>query len=196
LKVLYPHLTDLIRFLDYDQKTEGGAGALVRMVRAFAAAGIVNRIIAIFDNDTAATDALRVLNKSKLSPQLQVMQYPPIEIASSYPTLGPPSKTAPGGEISIADINGLAGSIEIYLGRDSLTGSDGQLRPVHWKSYIAGTGKYHDSFRAKYRLALDHPENVGTQDWEGMRIVIDAIREAAQLAFGGVDPTEGLARRD
>jgi len=54
VQILYPHLTDLVRFLDFDQRPEGGAGALVRMARAFAAAGIANRVIAIFDNDTAA----------------------------------------------------------------------------------------------------------------------------------------------
>jgi len=204
LKILYPYLTDLIRFLDYDQKTEGGAGALVRMVRAFAAAGIVNRVIAVFDNDTAAADALRVLDLSKLPSQLQVLQYPTIEIASAYPTLGPPSQISPNGSASVADVNGLAGSIEIYLGRDVLAGSDGRLLPVQWKSYIASAGRYqgevvdkasiHESFRAKYRLALDHPETIANQDWEGLRLIIDAIRRAAQLAFGGVDPTAGLAR--
>jgi hypothetical protein len=84
LNILYPHLADLIRFLDYDQKAEGGAGALVRMVRAFAAAGIVNRVVAIFDNDTAAADALRALDLSKLPDQLRVLQYPAIGIASKY----------------------------------------------------------------------------------------------------------------
>jgi hypothetical protein len=34
LDLLYPHLTDLIRFMDYAERPEGGAGALVRMVRA------------------------------------------------------------------------------------------------------------------------------------------------------------------
>jgi hypothetical protein len=36
LKVLYPHLVDLIRFMDYSRKPEGGAGALVTTVRTFA----------------------------------------------------------------------------------------------------------------------------------------------------------------
>lgn len=204
LKILYPYLTDLIRFLDYDQKAEGGAGALVRMVRAFGAAGIVNRIVAVFDNDTAAEDALRPLDFSKLPSQLQVLQYPTIEIASEYPTLGPPSHTSPDGSVSTADVNGLAGSIEMYLGRDVLAASDGELRPVQWKSYIASMRRYqgevidkagiHDVFRAKCKLALSQPETISSQDWKGLRLIIDAIRNAAELTFGGVDPTTGLAR--
>lgn len=202
LVVLYPHLTDLIRFLDYDQKAEGGAGALVRMVRAFAAAGIANRIVAVFDNDTAAADALRVLDLSKLPNQMRVLQYPPIEIAANYPTLGPPNQYSPAGSTAVADVNGLAGSIEVYLGRDVLTGSDGKLRPVQWKSFIVGAQRYqgevvdktsiHDAFRAKFKLASSRPEVISGQDWEGLRLIIDAIRNAAQDAFGGIDPTTGL----
>jgi len=201
LKMLYPHLTDLIRFLDYEQKAEGGAGALVRMVRAFAAAGIVNRIVAVFDNDSAATDALRVLDFPNLPGRLQVLQYPAIALASEYPTLGPPSQVSPAGSVSIADVNGLAGSIEMYLGRDVLVTSDGELRPVQWKSYISSLRQYqgevvdksniHDAFRAKCALASREPKVISVQDWEGLRLIIDAICSAAQLAFGGVDPTAG-----
>jgi hypothetical protein len=39
LVVLYPHLTDLVRFLDYERKPEGSASAVLRTVRAFDAAG-------------------------------------------------------------------------------------------------------------------------------------------------------------
>jgi hypothetical protein len=52
LAVLYPHLTDLVRFLDYDRKPEGSASAVLRAARAFDAAGIANPVVAVFDNDT------------------------------------------------------------------------------------------------------------------------------------------------
>ncbi len=48
LPVLYPHLTDLVRFLDYARRPEGGVGALLHTVRAFAAAGIANRVVALW----------------------------------------------------------------------------------------------------------------------------------------------------
>jgi hypothetical protein len=71
LKILYPHLTDLIRFLDYDFRPEGGVGALVHLVRAFTAAGIVNCVVAVFDNDTAAADGLK---NSKLASSLSTFE--------------------------------------------------------------------------------------------------------------------------
>jgi hypothetical protein len=190
LRILYPHLTDLIRFLDYDYRPEGGVGALVRMVRAFTAAGIVNRVVAIFDNDTAAADGLRVLETAKLPSHIRIMHYPPIDLASSYPTLGPPTVDCPQGSLSFADVNGSAGSIELYLGKDVLTREDGTLRPVQWRSFIPGMSRYqgeviekdsiHASFRTKYAMALEDHSCVPGQDWEGLRIVIDAIRLAAQ----------------
>lgn len=199
LDVLCPHLNDLIRFLDYDQKTEGGASALVRMVRAFAAAGIVNRVVAIFDNDTAAADAVRVLDQSKLPGHIQVCTYPPMILAQRYPTLGPPRNGISSGTTDYADVNGLAGSIELYLGEDVLTKPDGRLRPVQWKSYFPSLSRYHgevtekgsihDEFRRKCTLATVHPEVVSDQDWRGMRSILDTIVIAAQAAFTEGPPT-------
>lgn len=190
LRILYPHLTDLIRFLDYDYRPEGGVGALVRMVRAFTAAGVVNRVVAVFDNDTAAADGLRILETEKLPRHIRVIRYPSSDLASSYPTLGPPMVGSPQGSLSLADVNGSAGSIELYLGKDVLTREDGTLRPVQWRSFIPGMSRYqgeviekdsiHASFRSKYAMALEDPTSVQGQDWEGLRIVIDAIRIAAQ----------------
>ncbi|MCX5355617.1 hypothetical protein [Streptomyces mirabilis] len=59
LGLLYPHLTGLVRFMDYNNSPRGGAGSLVSTVRAFAAAGISNPVVALFDNDTGALEALR-----------------------------------------------------------------------------------------------------------------------------------------
>ena len=190
LDILFPHLNDLIRFLDYDQKPEGGVGALISMVRAFSAAGIINRVIAIFDNDTAAVDGIRKLDMRSLPEHFSVIKYPAIELANNYPTLGPPTADAPDGELSIANVNGLAGSIELYLGKDVLSGEDGSLLPVQWKSFIAGVGKYqgevinkgdvHRAFRDKYSRALSDREIVQRQDWHGLSLILNAIRHAVQ----------------
>src|SRR6266511_2600045 len=150
LTLLYPHLTDLVSFLDYDHKAEGGAGALVRMVKSFAAAGIANRVVALFDNDTAAADALRALDTSKLPNHVRVLRYPNTSLAAAYPTVGPPTLDAPHGTLAYADVNGLAGSIELYLGRDVLTRPDGHLRPVRWRSLVAGSRAYQGEVTDKH----------------------------------------------
>ncbi|MFB6689183.1 hypothetical protein ACFCX3_01485 [Streptomyces virginiae] len=189
LALLYPHLTDLVRFMDYANNAQGGAGSLVTTIRAFAAAGVANPVIALFDNDTAATDALRPLTRdSSLPSSIKVLRYPPIELASRYPTLGPPTEEAPVGRISAADVNGLAGSIELYLGEDVLRSPDGALRPVQWSSYSKGSKQYHGevtdkrdiqaAYQRKLVKAQGNPELVNEQDWTGVRAILDMIIHA------------------
>jgi hypothetical protein len=185
LRLFHPHLTDLIRFMDYTERPAGGAGPLVNTVRAFAAAGIANRVLALFDNDTGATDALRSLDLGRLPANIRVRQYPRIDLAAHYPTLGPPPADA---SVACTDVNGLAGSIEMYLGREVLTSPDGRLRPVQWRTYIQGAHQYqgeiadkqavHDAYRAKVQQARADPSSTSQQDWSGIHAILDLIFHA------------------
>src|SRR5262249_36986410 len=89
------------------------------------------------------------------------------------------------GILSREDINGRACSIELYLGVDVLTDSEGALRPVQWKSLvpsmnrrqgeIVGKELVQKAFRAKYSQAQRDPETVRNQDWTGLRLILDEI---------------------
>ena len=192
LRLLYPHLSDLIRFMDYGERPTGGAGPLVNTVRSFAAAGIANRVVALFDNDTAATDALRMLDPARLPDNICVFKYPSIDLARHYPTLGPPPTDA---SVAYTDVNGLAGSIEIYLGRDILALPDGTLRPVQWRSYINSIRQYqgeivdkeelHRAYRAKVRNAEINPFQIAQQDWSGIRAILNLVFQAFRPADAG-----------
>ncbi|GIM89836.1 hypothetical protein [Paractinoplanes toevensis] len=188
LSILYPHLVDLVKFLDFEQKNDGGAGALVRLVKSFAAAGIANRTVAIFDNDSAATDALRPLDLRRLPSTIRILRYPDLPLASSYPTIGPPSLANPEGGTVLANVNGLAGSIEMYLGSDVLLDCEGVLSPVRWGSLIPAIGSYqgeiankadvHRRFREKVAAAKENPSIIATQDWSGVREILQTIMGA------------------
>jgi hypothetical protein len=189
LSLRYPHLTDIVRFMDFETRPEGGAGALVRLVKSFAAAGISNRVVALFDNDSAAEDAMRSIDAGKLPTNLYVGKYPELEIARDYPTLGPPSTATTAGYVpSSANVNGLAGSIELYLGKDVLTRADGTLFPVQWTSYIAGVKRYQGEiiekkeiqalYRAKVIRAREDGGLMADQDWSGMDQIIQLIIHA------------------
>jgi hypothetical protein len=93
LRLLYPHLVDLIRFMDFGQRPSGGAGALVNTLKSFAAAGIANRVVALFDNDTAAADALRPLDRSRLPANVRVCQYSRSTLPSTTRRSGPLQRT-------------------------------------------------------------------------------------------------------
>ncbi|MGA8938089.1 MAG: HEPN/Toprim-associated domain-containing protein [Acidobacteriaceae bacterium] len=180
LELLYPHLRDYYSFMDFESyDPEGGAAALVKQVKAFAAAGILNKIIAVFDNDAASRDAMRSLNAIRLPSNIQIMHLPEIGFLREYPTLGPT------GELKM-NVNGLAASIELYLGKDVLTDpSSGDLVPVQWKGYIVAVRQYQgevlkkkdvqERFRGKLSGAADGGVAVTSCDWEGVSLVLQRI---------------------
>ena len=64
------------------------------------------------------------------------------EIARRYPTVGPQ------GNLQM-DVNGLACSIELYLGRSALSGSSGDLRPVRWTAFNDRLQRYQGEIEGK-----------------------------------------------
>jgi hypothetical protein len=80
------------------------------------------------------------------------------------------------------DVNGLATSIELFLGSDVLVDNDG-YRPVLWRGYVPGMDAYqgevsekdmvHELFRKKVKSAVASPDAMATQDWSGLDLVLD-----------------------
>lgn len=182
LKLLYPHISDYFRFLDFEgARIGGGAGSLANIVKAFAGAGIINRIIALFDNDTAAKSAINTLNLISLPDNIVVLQYPAIDLANNYPTIGPTG-------LANINVNGLAGSIELYLGTDVLTDHDGNLSPVQWQGYDTKLGKYQGEILDKGNLLKKFDNKVSIceadaskvleYDWTGIKAIVDEMKRA------------------
>jgi HEPN/Toprim N-terminal domain 1 len=181
IRLRYPHLVSFIRVFDFGDGAEGSAAAGIRTLKSFAAAGISNRVILVLDNDTAARDAGRALRGTKLPNQYTVLQLPTIELANAYPTVGPSG-------LSDMDVNGLAGSIELYLGVDVLTQADGTLSPVQWTSYLHSVDAYQGAlvdkagvqrrFRAKINQAEGASESMAEQDWTGLEAIIEHVMKA------------------
>lgn len=172
-----PHLIGYLKLPDFAQKNEGGAAALRQTVRALAAAGIPNRVVALFDNDTAARDVIHGLDSAALPANLVVTRLPEIDLASAYPTVGPQGE-------HVMDVNGLAGSIEMYLGSDVLTVGE-ELQPVVWGGYISRLRAYQGEisdkdrvqarFREKVAAARLSPDVMDDQDWSGLDLVLDHV---------------------
>lgn len=181
-RLLYPHLVEFYSFTDFDgAKASGGAGAQVSTLKAFVGAGVVNRIIAIFDNDTAAKVATRSLRDVRLPETVRVLLYPDLDLARSYPTLGPQG-------IFSMDVNGLAAGIELYLGKDVLRQDDGTLTPVQWRGYDQSIKQYqgevlnkdelHKKFTEKLEACQADRTKITDYDWSGVRSILTAIRTA------------------
>jgi HEPN/Toprim N-terminal domain 1 len=179
LKLLYPHLSDYFTFMDFDgAKVGGGAGNLANMVKSFSGAGIINRVIAVFDNDTAAHAALKGLQKAKISNNIKVFTLPEIEILNDYPTIGP------SGMVNM-NVNGLAGSIEPYLGKSVLTDDEGNLYPVQWTGLDQGLQKYQgeitekdkvqSSFKEQLKVCQENNLLIDNYDWSGIKTILEGI---------------------
>jgi HEPN/Toprim N-terminal domain 1 len=175
LALLYPHLVGYYTFLNFNSsRSPGGAGHLASLVKAFSAARVANRVIALFDNDTSGREARRSLDSISLSPNIAVLNYPKIPLLRHYPTLGP------GGMTSL-DVNSLAGSIELYLGTDILS-EDGTLTPVQWKGYSEALKQYqgevmhktrlYSVFKQKVSRCKSDPAALETTDWSGLRAIL------------------------
>ncbi|HKZ39889.1 MAG TPA: HEPN/Toprim-associated domain-containing protein, partial [Candidatus Hodarchaeales archaeon] len=129
LSLLFPHLKDYFSFLDFESTGfGGGVGNLSNVVKAFAGTGIVNNVIALFDNDTAAATACKWLQNIPMPPNIAILHLPELELLRNYPTIGP------SGSVNL-DVNGIAASIELYLGEDVLRIDGKSLVPIQWTGY-------------------------------------------------------------
>ncbi|TDK23505.1 hypothetical protein E2F48_16065 [Arthrobacter crusticola] len=177
LEILRPDLVGFLTFMDYSHKPDGGVGAVTNGLKAFSAAGVGNRIIGLYDNDTAGRQGLLSLRKSPLRPHMRGTVLPELELARSYPTYGPDG-------LSCTDINGRAVSVELFLGRDVLT-IDGELSPVQWTQYVKPMNSYQGEISQKGLIQERFYEKVKTfsaasrheksDDWQDLEHLIDYI---------------------
>ncbi|MEU8759596.1 hypothetical protein [Streptomyces sp. NPDC048659] len=184
MRVTHPHLSGFVSFLDFDLpasgRPEGGVSALAKTTTTFIAAGVANRFIALADNDLPAHQALAKLKAKGVPGHCRILHYPSLPLLASYPTL-PPGASAP----VPADVNGVAGTLELYLGRDILTGPGGQLVPLPLNA--AGAGGFpskskkamQDRFERKCDVALAAPPGTDPEgDWSAVHAIIDMILHA------------------
>lgn len=182
LQLLYPHLVDYYSFLEFDDsRLGGGVGNLANITKAFSGAGIVNNIIALFDNDTAAASAVKNFKDISLPPNIKILKLPEIELLNNYPTIGP------SGNVSL-NVNGIAASIELYFGRDILKIDGVNLAPIQWTGYDSNLKKYQgevidkkilqERFVEKIKQAKSSNSKALDDSWDDMRSILDMIFRA------------------
>lgn len=182
--ITHPHLVGFVRFIDYaGTNARGSAGMVATMVNAFIAAGVANRFVAIADNDAGGHEALAKLKKQNLPTGCRVLHYPDLPLLTNYPTADSASPT-----VSLTNVNGVAGSLEMCFGTDALT-IDGTLAPIHLgpflpavKRHQGGLSKSHKglvqkAFEEKIKAARRGGHSP-TGDWGGVHAIIEGIVHA------------------
>lgn len=143
INLLYPHLFHIYSFLDFQgAKAAGSVGQLLNLSKSLIGARIKERVIIIFDNDTAGREGYNQLRKLVIPLNFKILHYPNLDFFKLYPAIGPSG-------YSKLDINGLACSLEMYFGKDVLTDDNGELIPIQWKGYNARMQSYQGEILTK-----------------------------------------------
>jgi hypothetical protein len=178
LDVLFPELKEFIAFIDFETaNARGGTPEQIQFARMLVGCGIKNRVLFLFDNDTAGVDALEQLKVGPLPANVFAMTLPSREFARNYPTVGPSGPM-------VSDVNGRACSLELYFGADMLT-ENGQLIPVRWVGFndrlqeyqgqISNKAAVQKRFEDKLEAVRVAPVAVPRYDFAGVREIFEAI---------------------
>ncbi|MER7671304.1 hypothetical protein ABTY61_22950 [Kitasatospora sp. NPDC096128] len=182
LRLVRPDIAGYFKFLDFDAaKAQGGTDRVVATLKSFAAAGVMNRVIGLVDNDTAGREAIRQLASITLPSHYSACLLPDLDYAHSYPTLGPSGE-------SNDNVNGRACSIEFYFGLTTLQGPDGAPTPVQWKAFKESvqdyqgelTNKQYIQGRIDAFLAAAEGGAPLDESWEPMRLIAQTLIDKAE----------------
>lgn len=142
-----PEVAPFFRFLEFEHySAPGGTDRVVSLTRGLAAAGVMNRVVAVVDNDTAGAHAERTLIQSGLPNRMTVAKLPDIEYGRNYPTVGPTG-------VAPANINGFAVSIELMFGMEVLTSANsGRVPYIRWSGYNDAMKRYQGAITSKREI--------------------------------------------
>lgn len=180
MKLLYPELCKCFSFMNFTEyKVNGSTNFLTHYIKAFIAAGVQNQVIAIYDNDSAGKAELINLSSLQIPSRFKILTLPDIEIANNYPTLGPSGN-------EVMNINGLACSIEFFLGAELLKDND-EFIPIQWNGYVEKTktyqgeimkkGEIQNRFKKKLSSCLES-KRYTKENWKEMNQLLISIFSA------------------
>lgn len=180
MRLLYPHMSKIYSLIDFENvKVQGSCSYLTHYLKAFIGAKIENRIIALYDNDTAGLAEMKLLESIKIPSNVRIMHLPNLDICKSYPTIGPSRNED-------ADINGRACSIELFLGKDVLT-ENKKLLPIMWTGYNHKLKSYQgvitkkEDIQKRFEKKISNAEKNGLgecNDWDELKILLNSIFNA------------------
>ena len=179
MNLLYPDMTKYYSFIDFSAyDVQGSTSFLSHYLKAFVAAGIENRIIALFDNDSAGLAEIKNLEKHKFPDSVRIMHLPDLDFCQEYPTIGPSGK-------NFENINGQACSIEMYLGEDILY-QEGKYIPIRWKAYLDKVDTYQGEIvskaevlnRFKRKLERSKQDGIKLKEWTDLNELLNMLFDA------------------
>jgi hypothetical protein len=148
LEISAPEVAHVFTFLDFDLRPPGGTDRVVSLTKGMAAAGVMNRVVAVLDSDTAGRDAKAQLASLQLPLQVVAVCLPDVPYADRYPTLGPAGD-------GVENVNGRAVSMEFMFGDDVLRDKAGALAPVRWQGFNERVADYQARFDPGHKADIN-----------------------------------------
>lgn len=132
IEILYPDISDFFRFIDMQENYPfTGTGNLYNFCSGLMKIGVENKILVIFDNDTAGNEKFDKLMALPQMRNLLITKLPDSPLFDYTNTVGPQG-------FSFENINGTAVAIECFLDFASCN-----MEPiVRWTNYIDKMQKY------------------------------------------------------
>lgn len=184
LDLVAPQVSHMFRFFDKDAGVELNAAQVMRTLRAFAAAGVTNRVVGVLDNDAAGRAAAKNLNAKPRPSNNRYFLLPDVPYGTSYPTDGP------SGDVDL-DINGRAVAIEFQFGLDVLRTKGAELAKVEWSGREASVAAYQGSLSKADKFAVQKniraflagasPNHDSTEEpWPTIHALVESLLRAAE----------------
>lgn len=174
MQLLYPHLFNYYNFKDFKiSKASGSANQLFLEIKSLIAIKHKAKIVALFDNDGEGLKWFNELKKINIPENFAVLTYPNISLLKNYPTENNTNE----------NFNGVAGSIEMYLGKDILQ-EEGKFIPIEvsTQSIPQGAIKYKRNLQKKYLKKIDKCKKDNTKieefDWNEMKLLLNKVFQA------------------
>lgn len=172
-KVLCSHreeYADFFQFIDVEKGQHfDGTESLYKFCKRLVSIGVLNRVIFLYDNDSAGISRYNDTKKLSLPKNIVTSKLPDIRSFKKFDTIGPKGEKK-------EDINGKAASIECYL--DLSHGNKNNKPRIRWSSYIESIGQYQGaledkSLYTKHFLSLKHRD--ATYDYSKLEILLDHL---------------------
>jgi len=177
IQLLYPHLFDFYSFKDFKiSNASGSANQLTLEIKSLIAINYEHKVIALFDNDGEGLTQINLLKKINIPKNFIILTYPHLPLLENYPT----------SNNKLENVNGIAGSIEMYLGKDILQANEGFI-PIELSKQKIPQGKIKskDNLQKKYYQKVKQCKKdsnlIERFDWTEMKLLLNQIFDSFKI---------------
>ncbi len=171
MSLLYPQFFNFFNFKDFNiSNASGSANQLTLEIKNLIAINHKGKVIALFDNDGEGLTQVKILKKINIPENFVILMYPNLPLLENYPT----------SNNKFENVNGVAGSIEMYLGKDILKEKK-EFIPIQLSVQKIPQGKLNSktnlqkNYFKKIIKCQKEVSCINDYDWSEMKLLLNEI---------------------